>query len=77
MITNPIGTCMPWRWWRMFCSLFFVAAAIAALGATVSSRAIGQTGPPDPSATANKIAPWVVEHTADGQQAEFMVVLAE
>ena len=27
--------------------------------------------------TANKIAPWVIEHTANGQQAEFMVVLAD
>src|SRR5262245_34832020 len=26
---------------------------------------------------ANKIAPWVVEHTANGQQAEFLVVLAD
>src|ERR1044071_8242514 len=28
-------------------------------------------------APANKIAPWVMEHTANGQQAEFFVVLAE
>ena len=27
--------------------------------------------------TANKIAPWVMEHTANGQQAEFFVVLAD
>ena len=26
---------------------------------------------------ANKIAPWVIEHTAYGQQAEFFVVLAD
>ena len=26
-------------------------------------------------AAANKIAPWVMEHTANGQQAEFFVVL--
>src|SRR4029077_14148781 len=25
----------------------------------------------------NKISPWVVQHTADGKQAEFLVVLAE
>ena len=25
----------------------------------------------------NKIAPWVMEHTANGQQAEFFVVLAD
>ena len=29
------------------------------------------------AATANKIEPWVIEHTANGQQAEFMVVLAD
>src|SRR5437763_2740761 len=28
-------------------------------------------------AGANKIAPWVMEHTANGQQAEFFVVLAD
>jgi serine protease AprX len=61
----------------MFCSLFFAATAIALFAAIGSSRAIGRGGPPDPTATANKIAPWVVEHTANGQQTEFMVVLAD
>ena len=28
-------------------------------------------------AAANKIAPWVMEHTANGQQVEFFVVLAD
>ena len=63
------------RWRRMFCSLFFVAAAIAVLGAIGSSRAIGQSGAA--GSTASKIAPWVIEHTANGQQAEFMVVLVD
>ena len=58
----------------MFCSLFFVAVGIAALGAIGSSRATGQGSP---SATANKIEPWVIEHTANGQQAELMVVLVD
>ena len=58
----------------MFCSLLFVAAGIAVLGAIVSSRATGQEGP---DATANKIEPWVIEHTANGQQAELMVVLVD
>jgi subtilisin family serine protease len=66
------------RWRRVFCSLFFVAAAIAALGAIGSSRAINtQGGPPDGRVMASKIAPWVIEHTAKGQQAEFMVVLVD
>ena len=62
---------------RFFCSLFIVAAAIAALGAFGSSRATSQVSPPEQAATATKIAPWVMEHTANGQQAEFFVVLAD
>ena len=59
---------------RMFCSLFFVAVAIATLGTIGSSRATGQGSP---GATANKIDPWVIEHTANSQQAELMVVLVD
>src|SRR6267142_5150311 len=62
---------------RFFCSLFIVAAALAALGAFGSSRAGNQASPPEQAATATKIAPWVMEHTANGQQAEFLVVLAD
>ena len=62
------------QWRRMLCSLFFVGASIATLGAIGSSRATGEGGP---SATANKIEPWVIEHTANGQQAELMVVLVD
>jgi len=58
----------------MFCSLFFVAVAIATLGTIGSSRATGQGSP---GATANKIDPWVIEHTANSQQAELMVVLVD
>ncbi|PYJ37284.1 MAG: hypothetical protein DME84_08025, partial [Verrucomicrobia bacterium] len=59
------------------CSLFIVAAAIAALGAFGSSRAGNQGSPPEQATIATKIAPWVMEHTANGQQAEFFVVLAD
>ena len=62
---------------RFFCSLFIVAAAIAALGAIASSRATNQDSSPDRTAIATKIAPWVMDHTANGQQAEFFVVLAD
>ena len=62
---------------RLFCSLFIVAAAVAALGAFGSSRASSQGNPPERTSVAAKIAPWVMEHTANGQQAEFLVVLAE
>jgi hypothetical protein len=62
----------------MFCSLFFVAAAIAALGAIASSRAINtQGGSPDRDAMTSKIAPWVIKHTPNGRHAEFMVVLVD
>ena len=59
---------------RLFCSLLFVAAGIAALGAIGSTRATGQAAS---SATANKIEPWVIEHTANDQQAELTVVLVD
>src|SRR5436190_10138571 len=62
---------------RLFCSLFIVAAAIAALGAFGSSHATDQGNPPEQTAIASKVAPWVMEHTANGQQAEFFVVLAD
>ena len=62
---------------RLFCSLLIVAAAVAALGAFGSSRAGSQGSPTEQAAIAIKIAPWVMEHTANGQQAEFFVVLAE
>src|SRR5262245_47269418 len=73
--SNPLFTLLPWR--RISCSLFFAAAAIAVFTAIGSSRAIGQGGSPGSAATLNKIAPWVVEHTANREQAEFMVVLAD
>src|SRR4030095_11248299 len=62
---------------RLFCSLFFVAAAVAALGAFGSLRATNQGSPPAQTSAATKIAPWVMDHTANGQQAEFLVVLAD
>jgi subtilisin family serine protease len=54
-------------------------------GTAASSRAGGGTSPRESAHrvggnsvnVANKIAPWVVEHTAHGQQAEFFVVLAD
>src|SRR6266404_8219536 len=82
MITNSntTSTSRPSRWRRIFCSLFLIAAAVAAIGAIASSRAIGnQQGAAvsSPPYAANKIAPWVMERTANGQQAEFFVVVAD
>src|SRR5437016_4696385 len=70
----------PWR--RIFCSLFLVAAVVALVAAVASSRAVGQrvelpTRGAFDSAPAQKIAPWVMEHTANGQQAEFFVLLTD
>ena len=69
---------MPSRWRRIVCSLFFAAAAVAALG-TIASRATGQGGQRvgDNAFHLSKIAPWVMEHTVNGQQAEFFVVLTD
>jgi serine protease AprX len=78
--SNPTPKFTASRWRRIFCSLFFGAAAIAAIGAIASSRAVGnQQGAAvsSPPSAATKIAPWVMEHTANGQQAEFLVVLAD
>src|SRR5438552_5381673 len=66
---------LPWR--RTFCSLFLVAAVVTLVAAVASSDAVGQRVGGNAVNVANKIMPWVVEHTAYGQQAEFFVVLAE
>jgi serine protease AprX len=80
---------VPSAWRRIFCSLFLVAAVVALVAAIASSRAVGQRvelngvqlspahPPSDGLAVAQKIAPWVMEHTANGQQAEFFVLLAD
>src|SRR5216110_1148215 len=77
MTTRSSRTFVPSQLRRIFCSLFFVAAAAAAIGAVASSRTSGQGGSPNQSVAAQKIAPWVTEHTANGQQTEFFVVLAD
>ena len=66
--TTRILLASPWR--RTFGSLFILAAAVAAFAAISSSRATSGDA-------ATKIAPWVMDHTANGQQAEFIVVLAD
>src|ERR1043166_4768721 len=82
MITNSHRTTASSSWRRIFCSLFLVAAVVALVAAVASSPAVGQrvelpsqsTFHPPP---AEKIASWVMEHTANGQQAEFFVILAD
>ena len=59
----------------VFCFVLFIAATIAIAGAIGSSRATGQHV--GDNVFHLKIAPWVIEHTANGHQAEFFVVLAD
>ena len=61
---------------RIFCSFLLTAAAVAGLAAISSLRATDQAGSPNQN-DSSKLAPWVVEHTANGEQAEFIVVLAD
>jgi serine protease AprX len=92
MITNPKPTSSFASWRRIFCSLFLGAAAVALIAAVASSDAVGQrvelngvqlsqAQPPSLGgasyAAPSKIAPWVMEHTANGQHAQFFVVLAD
>src|SRR5712671_1076274 len=81
MITNlhPTSTFTSSRWRRVFSSLLLLAAFVAIIGAIASSRqpAVAAPGGGTGPLQSSKMAPWVMEHTADGQQAEFLVVLAD
>src|SRR6476646_4672020 len=81
MITNsrPASTFPPSRWRRVFSSLLLLAAFVAIIGAIASSRqpAVAAPGGGTGSFQSSQIAPWVMEHTANGQQAEFFVVLTD
>src|SRR5262245_6840247 len=65
-------------WRRFFSSLLLLMAFVAILGAIAYSRvpAVAAPGSGTGPLQSGKIAPWVMEHTANGQQAEFFVVLA-
>ena len=76
MISNPNGTSGSSRLRALLCVFLFIAAGIAVVGAIGSSRTIGQSAGSDGS-SAGKIAPWVFEHTANDQRAEFIVVLTD
>src|ERR1700758_904603 len=63
---------------RAISLIFFASAAAAAFWAVAPPHALSQPRAlQDRNLALNKIAPWVVQHTADGKQAEFLVVLAE
>ena len=47
------------------------------IGGVASLRAVSKPNSPEQTAALRKIAPWVTQNTAGGQQAEFMVILAD
>ena len=67
------------RWRRIFCSLLLLAAFVTFIGTIVVLRqpALGSGAGGNNASQAGKIASWVMEHTANGHQAEFFVVLTE
>src|SRR5262249_54296096 len=73
---NKLNLSMTPRWQRILFSFLLTAAALAGPAAIGSSRATDQAGSPNQSHSA-KVAPWVIEHTANGHRAEFIVVLAD
>jgi serine protease AprX len=80
--SNSHRASVPSSWRCIFCSLFLVAAAVALVAAVASSDAVGQrvelpTQGAFHPVPVQKMAPWVMEHTANGQHAEFFVVLAD
>src|SRR5215831_20748432 len=77
MIKNAPSTLTRSPWRSAICSLFVVAAVVALVAAVASSDAVGQRVGGNGINIVNKIAPWVIQHTAYGQQAEFFVVLAD
>jgi serine protease AprX len=81
MISNlpTTSTFPPSRWRRVFSSLLLLAAFVAIIGAIASSRqpAAAAPGGGTGSFQSSQIAPWVMQHTANGQQAEFFVVLTD
>jgi serine protease AprX len=56
-----------------------VGVLVCFAGMTIVCLVLGQasTQPRKPLTTSSKIAPWVIDHTANGQDVEFFVVLAD
>src|SRR2546423_6728667 len=78
MMTNPDRTSKTSRLRPVLSAVLFIAAGMVAVGANSSSRGTGQRARESPRQLFYvKIAPWVIEHTANGRQAEFFVVLTD
>src|SRR3954467_1915432 len=70
-------TTSPYR--HVFSSLLLFAALVTILGAVVSSRQPALAAPTvgTGSLQSSKIGSWVMQHTSNGQQSEFFVVLTD
>ncbi len=62
---------------RVFSILLLGSAAVAGIYAIAPSAAINGSRGQGQEVAMSKIMPWVLEHTAGGNQAEYMVVLAD
>ncbi len=71
-IASTIG---PLRW--LLCTLLFTAAAVALIATIGPVGAVSRVAGANQKSAISKIAPWVFEHTANGAQAEFLVILAD
>jgi subtilisin family serine protease len=80
MIKNPSASSMfTSRWRRVFSSLLILGALVTVTVGLASSRQPVQAASASGIglSQSGKIAPWVLEHTANGQSAEFFVVLTQ
>src|SRR5262249_17219020 len=83
MVSNPNSTSGSSRLQALVCVFLFIAAGIAVVGAIGSPEGANINGQNhmrqrvEDNAFHLKIAPWVIQHIANGQQAEFFVVLAD
>ena len=70
-----VSTLGPLRW--LLCTLLFAAGVVAMLATITPLRAVNDVAGANQKSGASKIAPWVLQQTANGKQAEFLVVLAD
>src|SRR6266550_4231907 len=78
MISNPNGTSGSSRLRALLCVFLFIASGIAVICATgIGEREHSARSGWYLAGRSTKIVPWVFEHTANGERAEFIVVLTE
>jgi serine protease AprX len=78
MISNPNGTSGSSRSRALLCVFLFIAAGIAVICATgIGEREHSARSGWHVASRSTKIVPWVNERTANGENAEFFVVLAD